>query len=125
MPTSVGVVVLDELLSPQGMHHRGLQLGRQRNQLVVRSLAAGAPEDGDLLRPVQEISRQREFRRRGANHGCGMLNAEGAQGWVRTLPLQHISGDDDHGHAAARAMAVRKAMPNTRGICSAWEINSQ
>jgi hypothetical protein len=51
----VGVVVLDELLAPEGVHDRRLQGGRQGDELVVRSGAPGSGQDGHPAGGVQHL----------------------------------------------------------------------
>ena len=78
----VGIVVLDELLAAQRMHDRRLQLRSHCHQLIMRALAARAAQDGDLLRPVEQLGGLAQFPRGGTNHRCGswMPSASGGLG---------------------------------------------
>jgi hypothetical protein len=58
----VGVVVLHELLTAERVHDRRLERLGQRDDLVVGSPTAGAGEDRDPLRPVEQVG--------GSSCGC-------------------------------------------------------
>jgi hypothetical protein len=52
-PDVVGVVVLDDFLAAERVHHRGLQRARQADQLVVRTGTACPGENGHRCSVIQ------------------------------------------------------------------------
>jgi len=52
----IRVVIFNELLTPQSMNHRCLQLLCNRQQLAVGPFNACSPENGDLFGCIEQIS---------------------------------------------------------------------
>jgi hypothetical protein len=72
----IGIVVLDEFLTPQRVDDGRLQLSCQRQQFVVRIFASCAAKNGDLLRSIEQLRRLLQFRGGGANDRRRLVDAQ-------------------------------------------------
>ena len=119
----IGIVVFDEFLAAQRMNDRGFQPLGNCEQLGMCPGAARATQNRDLLGIVQYFGC---FSNRSAMGS--MIDADGSS--------PRVSGSEGHLRRATSpgiittatpcfAIAVRMAMPRTRGICSGCETSSQ
>jgi hypothetical protein len=93
------VVVLDELLAPQSMDDRRLELFRQRDELRVRPLRAGAGQDRHPAAPVDHGRRLGDPGVVRPDHGAAGTDHRRFAG-VDRAGREDLARYDDHGDAA-------------------------